>query len=63
MLAISIIPGKLAIQRLVKIKVFQNKGYDDLISVHGVTNKVLLSESNYILNVVCDQSLVSLAFL
>ena len=35
-----------------KIKVFQNKVYDVLISVHDVTNKILSCGSNYIDNVV-----------
>ena len=37
---------------LLKIKVFCNKGYDALISVHDVTNKILSCESNYIVDVV-----------
>ena len=32
---------------LLKIKVFWNKGYDVITSVHHVTNKILLGESNY----------------
>ena len=39
--------GKLATLVLLKIKV-----YDVLISVHDVTNKMLLCESNYIVDVV-----------
>ena len=35
-----------------KIKVFQNKVYDVLISVHDVTNKILSCGSNYTDNVV-----------
>ena len=35
-----------------KKTVFQNKGYDVLISVHDVINKILSRESNYIVNVV-----------
>ena len=37
---------------LSKKTVFQNKGYDVLISVHDVINKILSRESNYIVNVV-----------
>ena len=36
----------------IKIKIFQNKGYDVLISVHGVTNKILSHESNQIVDMV-----------
>ena len=44
--------GKLATLVLLKIKVFWNKVYEVLISVHDVTNKMLLCESNYIVDVV-----------
>ena len=37
---------------LLKITVFWNKGYDVIISVHDVTNKILLRDSNYIVDVV-----------
>ena len=33
---------------LSKIKVSENRGYDVIISVHDVTNKILSSDSNYI---------------
>ena len=46
------ISAKMATPGLLKIKVFWNKGYDVIISVHGVTNKVLSCESSYIVNVV-----------
>ena len=36
---------------LLKITVFWNKGYDALISVDDVTNKVLWHDSNYIVDV------------
>ena len=52
MAAILMMSGKLATLVLLKIKVFWNKVYDVLISVHDVTNKMLLSESNYIVDVV-----------
>ena len=44
--------AKMATLSLLKIKVFWNKGYDVIISVHDVTSKVLSYESNYILDVV-----------
>ena len=37
---------------LLKIMVFQNKGYEVITSVHYVTNKVLSSDSNYLEDVV-----------
>ena len=44
--------AKLAALGLLKIKVFQNKGYDITIFVHDVIRKVLLGDSNYIADVV-----------
>ena len=37
---------------LLKIKLFWNKGYDVITSVHDVTNKILSCESNYIVDFV-----------
>ena len=37
---------------LVKRKVFWNRGYDVIIFVHDVINKILLRDLNYIVNVV-----------
>ena len=37
---------------LLKIKVFWNKGYDIIIYVHDITNKILSHDSNYIVDVV-----------
>ena len=45
-------PAKLATLGLRKIKVFWNKGYDVIISVHDVASKVSLRDSNYIVDVV-----------
>ena len=42
--------AKLATLGLLKIKVFW-KGYDVIILVHAVTNKILSRESNYIVDV------------
>ena len=42
---------KLVTLGLPKIKVFQNKGYDVIIFVHNVINKILCY-SNYIVDVV-----------
>ena len=44
--------GKLATLGLLKIKVFGNKGYDFIISVHDVTNKIMLGASNYTVDMV-----------
>ena len=33
-----------------KIKLFSNKGFEVIISAHGVTNKVLLRDSNCIVD-------------
>ena len=35
-----------------KIKVFKNKGYDVITSIHGVTNITLSGDSNCIVDVV-----------
>ena len=34
-----------------EINIFWNKGYGFLISVHDITNKILLRDSNYIVSV------------
>ena len=43
---------KLAALGLLKIKVFWNKCYDVIFSVHDSTNKALLRDSNYDVDVV-----------
>ena len=45
-------PVKMATPGLLKITVFWNKGYDVIISVDDVTNKILSRDSNYIIDVV-----------
>ena len=42
---------KMATLSLLKITVFWNKGYDVIIPVDNVTNKVLSRNSNYIVDV------------
>ena len=37
---------------VLQLKVFWSKGYDVIIYIHDVTNKVLSRESNYIVDVV-----------
>ena len=44
--------AKLAALGLLKMKLFSNKDYDVIISVHYVTNKILSFDSNYIVDVV-----------
>ena len=43
---------KMATLGLLKIMVFWNKGYDVTISVHDVSNKILLRDSCYIADVI-----------
>ena len=62
LIAILIIAEKLAALDLLKIKVFWIKSYGNIISVYDVTKTILLSDSNYVANVVMWQSLVALAF-
>ena len=43
--------AKMARPGLLKITVFRNKGYDVMISVHDLTNKILSRDSSYIVDV------------
>ena len=52
MVAIFKMSAKLATLGLLKIKVFSNKGYGVIIFIHGVSNKILSGNSNYIVDVV-----------
>ena len=52
MVAILMMSTKLATLGFLKTKVFWNKCYDVIIFVHYITNKISLSDSNYILDVV-----------
>ena len=45
-------PTKLATLGLFKIKLFWNKCYDVIISVHDVTSKILSCDWNYMVDVV-----------
>ena len=45
-------PAKMYTPGLLKTKVVWNEGYDILIFVHDLTNKILSRGSNYIVNVV-----------
>ena len=44
--------ARMATPGLLKIKIFWNKGYDVIIYVYDVTNKILSRHSNYIVDVV-----------
>ena len=44
--------AKMATPGLLKIKIFWKYGYDVIISVHDVNNKILSRDSNYDINVV-----------
>ena len=51
MVAILMMSTKLLPLGLLKIKIFQNKGYDIIISVHDVNSKILSRDSNYMTKV------------
>ena len=44
--------AKMVTKSSLTINVFWNKGYGVIISLHDVTNRILLHDSNYILDVV-----------
>ena len=44
--------AKVATPGLLKIRVFWNKGYNVIIYVHEITNKILSHDSNYIVDAV-----------
>ena len=48
MLNILMMSAKMATLGLLKVKAFENKGYDVMISVNDVTYKILLHHSHYI---------------
>ena len=52
MVTILMMSAKMATPGLLKITVFWNKGYDVIIPVDDVTNKILSRDSNYIVDVV-----------
>ena len=55
--------AKMATLGLLEIKIFWNKVYDVLTFINEVTNKILSGESNYIVDVIMWQSLITRAFL
>ena len=56
-------PAKMATSDRLKIKIFLKKGCGVIISVHGVTSKILSRDSNNNVMMRRGQSLVTLAFL
>ena len=52
MVTILMVPAKLATRSLLKIQIFQNKGYDFIIPDYDHNNKILLRDSNYIVDAV-----------
>ena len=50
--AILMMSAKVATPGLLKIRVFWNKGYNVIIYVHEITNKILSRDSNYIVDAV-----------
>ena len=52
MVTVSMMSEEMATLGLLKRKIFQNKSYDVIVSVHDVTNKLLSRGSNYIVHVV-----------
>ena len=56
MATILMMSTKMATLTLIKIKVFWIKCYDVIVSLHEVTNKTFLRDSNYIVDVVMCQN-------
>ena len=52
MVTILMMSPKMATLGLLKIKVFQNKGYDVIMVIHDVTSKILSHKSSHIVDVV-----------
>ena len=52
MVTILMMSAKLATPSPLKIKIFQKKGHDFIISGYDVTDKILSYDSNYIVDVV-----------
>ena len=52
MITILMMLAKMATPDLLKTTVFWNKGYDVIIPVHDLSNKILSRDSNYIVDVV-----------
>ena len=51
-MTILMMSAKLVTPGLFKIKIFRNKGYDDMIPDYDATSNISLPDSNYIVDVV-----------
>ena len=51
MVTVLMMSAKMATSGVLKIDVSLNKGYDVKVSIHDVINKILSSDSNYIVDV------------
>ena len=52
MVTILVISVKLPTSGLLKIKIFQNKGYNVVVLDYDVTNKIFLHNLNYMVDVI-----------
>ena len=52
MVPILMISAQIGTLGLIKIKIFWDKGYEVIISVYDVTNKILSRDSNYVVDVI-----------
>ena len=52
MVTILMMSAKITTPDLLKIRIFWNKGYDVIVFVYDVTNKILSCDSNHIIDVV-----------
>ena len=52
MVTILMVSAKITTPGLLKTRVFWDKGYEDIIVVYDVTNKILLRDSNYVIDMV-----------
>ena len=52
MVTVLIMSAKITTPGLLKTRVFWNNGYDVIIFVHDITNKILSRDSNYITDVI-----------
>ena len=52
MVTILMMSAKIITPGLLKTRVFLNRGYDVIVFVYDVTNKILSRDSNYIVDVV-----------
>ena len=63
MVTILMMSAKMAMVGLLKMNLFWNNSYDVIILFHGVTNKILSCDSNYIVDVGMWPKFLTLSFL